>query len=102
MQVRGRSPHDWSAPFVARARAAATPLFSRAGPFDYMHKILPLPRHCRRRAAARKIRGSGLRVRLMCWCCPLYHYGLTRETVFLKTLGGLTVSYNILYEKLDF
>ena len=59
MQARGRSPLDWSAPLVARARAAATPLFSRVGPFDYTHKILPLSprRHCR--AAARKIQGSG-------------------------------------------
>ena len=54
------SPHDWIAPLVARARAAATPLFSWVGPFDYMHKKRPLPRRRRRRDAARKIRGSGL------------------------------------------
>ena len=49
MQAPGRSPLDCSAPLVARARAAATPLFWRVGPFDYMQKKWPLPR-CRRRA----------------------------------------------------
>ena len=58
MLARGRSPLDWSAPHVTRARAAATPLFS--GVFDNMHKKRPLLRRRRRSAVARKIRGSGL------------------------------------------
>ena len=62
MQARGRSPLDWSAPLVARARAAATPLCSRVGPFDNTHKILPLARLRRGRTAARNIGGSGPRL----------------------------------------
>ena len=35
MQTRGWSLLDWCATLVARARAAATPLIWRVGPFDY-------------------------------------------------------------------
>ncbi|PZC83466.1 hypothetical protein B5X24_HaOG207449 [Helicoverpa armigera] len=46
---------------VHRSLPAPAPLYSRAGPFDYTRKILPIPRRRRCRPAARKIQGRGLR-----------------------------------------
>ena len=82
----GWSPLDWSAPLVARARAAATPLFSSVGPFDYTHKILLVPRRRCRRAATRKIRGSGLSSVLL-FCSFLRFRTIPNEAVFTPSLG---------------